>query len=222
MRSRRGRRQSLAPREVVLGLDPLERGISIFGASIAFVLAIVTGVEWKRNLPTITTTKYKAGKACPSAFPTHVNTLCEHIVKTTRTEWEVKFFFIVLVAACILFFALRRKRAGVATFAVFLGLGLGLGSGLVFFFMGAWLIMRAYRLQKYGVATMMGSNRVAREMAQARKEGREPDIEQYTGTSNSSSPTAPRTSSSKKSAPKSTTPEASKRYTPKKPAPKRR
>jgi hypothetical protein len=222
MRSRRGKRPSLAPREVVLGLDPLERGISIFGASIAFVLAIVTAVEWKRNLPTITTTKYKAGKACPSAFPTHVNTLCEHIVKTTRTEWEVKFFFIVIVAACIMFFALRRKRAGVATFAVFLGLGLGLGSGLVFFFMGAWLIMRAYRLQKYGIATMMGSNRVAREMAQARKEGRDPDIEQYTGTTTTSSTSAPRTRGSKKTPAKTTTPEASKRYTPKKPAPKRR
>jgi hypothetical protein len=221
-RNRRGRRQSLAPREAVLGLDPLERGISIFGASIAFVLAIVTAIEWKRNLPTITTTKYKPGKACPSAFPTHVNTLCEHIVKTTRTEWEVKFFFIFLVAACILYFALRRKRAGVATFAVFLGLGLGLGSGLVFFFMGAWLIMRAYRLQKYGVATMTGSNRVAREMARARKEGREPDIETYTGSTGTSGSAAPRTSSSKKTTPKSTTPEASKRYTPKKPAPKRR
>jgi hypothetical protein len=222
MRSRRGKRQSLAPREVVLGLDPLERGISIFGASIAFVLAIVTAVEWKRNLPTITTTKYKAGKACPTAFPTHVNTLCEHIVKTTRTEWEVKFFFIVIVAACIMFFALRRKRAGVATFAVFLGLGLGLGSGLVFFFMGAWLIMRAYRLQKYGIPTMMGSNRVAREMAQARKEGREPDIEQYTGTTTTSNAATPRSSASKKTPAKSTAPEASKRYTPKKPAPKRR
>jgi hypothetical protein len=222
MRSRRGRRQSLAPREAVLGLDPLERGISLFGAGIAFVLAIVTAIEWKRNLPTITTTKYKAGKACPSAFPTHVNTLCEHIVKTTRTEWEVKFFFIVLVAACILFFAIRRKRAGVATFAVFLGLGLGLGSGLVFFFMGAWLIMRAYRLQKYGVATMMGSNRAAREMAQARKEGREPDLEPYSGSTGTSIAPAPRTSGSKKTPPKPTGPEASKRYTPKKPAPKRR
>jgi hypothetical protein len=222
MRSRRGRRPSLAPREVVLGLDPLERGISIFAASIAFVLAIVTGIEWKRNLPSITTKSVPKGKSCPSAFPSRVNTLCEHIVKTTRTEWEVKFFFIVLVAACILFFALRRKRAGVATFAVFLGLGLGLGSGLVFFFVGAWLIMRAYRLQKYGVATMMGSNRVAREMALARKEGREPDIETYTGSTGASNATTPRSGSSKKTPPKSTTPEASKRYTPKKPAPKRR
>lgn len=222
MRSRRGRRTSLAPREVVLGLDPLERGISIFAASIAFVLAIVTAIEWKRNLPTITTTAVPKSKICPSAYPTLVNTLCEHIVKTTRTEWEVKFFFIVLVAACILFFALRRKRAGVATFAVFLGLGLGLGSGLVFFFVGAWLIMRAYRLQKYGTPTMMGSNRVAREMAQARKEGREPDIETYTGSTGTSTSSTSRTSSSKKTPPKSATPEASKRYTPKKPAPKRR
>jgi hypothetical protein len=121
-----------------------------------------------------------------------------------------------------LFFALRRKRAGVATFAVFLGLGLGLGSGLVFFFVGAWLIMRAYRLQKYGTPTMMGSNRVAREMAQARKEGREPDIETYTGSTGTSTSSTSRTSSSKKTPPKSATPEASKRYTPKKPAPKRR
>jgi hypothetical protein len=195
--------------------------VSLVGAVIAFVVAIVTAVEWKRNLPTITKTNYK-GKTCPPAFPTHVKTLCEHIVKTTRTEWEVKFFFVVIVAACILFFALRRKRAGVATFAVFLGLGLGLGTGFLFFFLGAWLIMRAYRLQKYGVATMMGSNRVAREMAQARKEGRQPDIAPYTGTTGSSSAPTPRTSSSKKTPPKSTTPEASKRYTPKKPAPKRR
>src|ERR1700691_1287605 len=155
----------MVPREVVMGLDPLERGISLFGAGIALVLALVTAIEWSRNLPTITTQKHVKGTACPSAYPKLVNTLCEHIVKTTRTEWEVKFFFILIVALCILFFAIRRKRAGVACFAIFLCLGLGLGSGLVFFFMGAWLIIRAYRLQKYGVATMLGSNRVAREMA---------------------------------------------------------
>jgi hypothetical protein len=206
----------LAPREVVLGLDPIERGISLFGAAIGLVLAIVTAIEWDRNLPVITTKKY-TGKTCPSAFPTHVKTLCEHIVKTTRTEWEVKFFFILIVALCILFFAIRRKRAGVACFAIFLGLGLGLGSGLVFFFMGAWLIIRAYRLQKYGVATMLGSNRVAREMATARKEGRSPDLEPITGSSST-----PTKGASKSAPQKPATPEASKRYTPKKPPRRRR
>jgi hypothetical protein len=211
----------LAPRQVVLGLDPRERGISLFGAAIALVLAIVTGLEWARNLPEITTTKYKAGKACPSAYPTHVNTLCEHIVKTTRTEWEVKFFFILIVALCLVFFAARRKRAGVACFAIFLGLGLGLGSGLVFFFLGAWLIIRAYRLQKYGTPSMLTSGRVAREMAAARKEGREPDIESITG--NSTAPPSGVAKTSSKSIPaKPMTPGASKRYTPKKPPRKRR
>jgi hypothetical protein len=207
----------LAPREVVLGLDPLERGLSLFGASIALVLAIVTAIEWARNLPVITTTKHTVGKACPAAYPKLVNTLCEHIVKTTRTEWEVKFLFILIVALCILFFAIRRKRAGVACFAIFLGLGLGLGSGLVFFFLGAWLIIRAYRLQKYGVATMLGSNRVAREMATARKEGRAPNLEPITGSS-----ATPSKSSSKSVTSKPVTPEASKRYTPKKPPRRRR
>jgi hypothetical protein len=105
--------------------------------------------------------------------------------------------------------------------AVFLGLGLGLGSGLVFFFLGAWLIIRAYRLQKYGTPSMLTSNRVAREMATARKEGREPDIEAITG--NPTTLTKGVTKPSSTSAPaKLPTPEASKRYTPKKPPRKRR
>lgn len=208
-RSLRTRRQSVAPREVVLGLDSLEHGISLFGACIALVLALVTGIEWARNLPLITTTKHVKGQACPKTFPKHVGELCEHVVYTTRSEWEVKFLFILVVALCVLYFTLRRKRAGVACFAIFLGLGLGLGSGLVFFFLGAWLIVRAYRLQKYGVASMLGSNRVAREMGAAKREGR------------SARPSRGERAESKAEAAK-VAPSASKRYTPKKPPRKRR
>jgi hypothetical protein len=193
---------------VVLGLDRLERGVSLFGASIGMVLALVTAIEWARNLPTITTTKYIAGKACPPAYPTHVKTLCENIIKTTRSQWEIKFFFIFLVALCILWFALRRKRAGVACFAIFLGLGIGISSGLIFFFMGAWLIVRAYRLQKYGVPTMLGSNRVAKEMSTAKREGRAPRNSASTPNDSGTTPAI--------------APSASKRYTPKKPPRRRR
>ncbi|MGB8180567.1 MAG: hypothetical protein WCF63_10460 [Acidimicrobiales bacterium] len=69
---------------------------------------------------------------------------------------------------------------------------------------------------------MTGSNRVAREMARARKEGRQPDIEPYIGSTGIATSPATRARSSKKTPAKPTTPEASKRYTPKKPAPKRR
>ncbi len=199
----------MAPREVVLGLDSLERGISLFGSCIALVLALVTAIEWARNLPTITTVKYVSGKACPSSYPKHVGEFCEHILRTTRSEWEVKFFFILIVALCLLFFTLRRKRAGVACFAVFLGLGLGLGSGLVFLFLGVWLIVRAYRLQKYGVAGMLSSNRVAKEMGDAKRQGRSSNADAASeGASTTAKPATP--------------PSASKRYTPKKPPRKRR
>ncbi len=210
----------MVPREVVMGLDPIERGISLFGAGIALVLALVTAIEWSRNLPTITTQKHVKGKACPSAYPKLVNTLCEHIVKTTRSEWEVKFFFILLVGLCLLYFSLRRKRAGVACFAIFLGLGLGVGAGAVFFFLGAWLIIRAYRLQKYGVAGMVASNQVAREMSLARREGREPNLEQLPSSGTSSPRTSSRGSTKKPTI--GPGPDASKRYTPKKRTPKRR
>jgi hypothetical protein len=46
--------------------------------------------------------------------------------------------------------------------------------GIVFLFLGVWLIVRAFRLQRYGEASWSGSNKAAREMAQAKKEGRAP------------------------------------------------
>lgn len=205
----RGRRPSLAPREVVLGLDSLEHGVGLFGAGVAFILALVTAIEWIRNLPVRTTVKHVKGKACPPAYALHIKLLCEHVNHETRSYWEVRFFFIVVVALCLLYFTIRRKRAGVACFSVFLGLGLGLSSGIVFLFLGVWLILRAYRLQKYGVAGMLASNRVAREKGTARREGRAPNLATARGTAD---PTP------KVLAP----PSASKRYTPKKPPRKRR
>jgi len=74
--------------------------------------------------------------------------------------------------------------------------------------LGAWLIVRAYRLQKYGDASFFGSNRVAKEEGQAKRANRAAK-----GAETSESTASP----SKSAAP----PTASKRYTPKKP-PRRR
>jgi hypothetical protein len=210
----------MAPREVVLRLDPLERGISLFGASIALILALVTGIEWDRNTPTTEHYKWVKKTGCKAPY-THHATLCEHVVHTARSVWELGFTFILVVGLCILYFAIRRKRAGVACFSIFLALGIsaidGLGAGLVFYFLGGWLMIRAYRLQKYGVPTMMGSNQAAREMARAKREGRAPNLEQFHDGSTGES-----SSTKKSSTSGSTRPGASKRYTPKKPPPKRR
>lgn len=198
----------------MLGLDKIEWRISLLGAAIASLVAIDTGIKWSRNTPITNKVSPSQSKACPSLY--HYVTkskICEEIVKNTRSEWELQFFFVLVVALCLVYFSLRRKRAGVACFAIFLGLFLGIESGLLFFALGLWLIVRAYRLQKYGVPSMLGSNRVARDMATARKEGRvfTPDG------------SVPSVAASPKSTPsKPATPEASKRYTPKKPPRRRR
>lgn len=192
---------------MVLGLDSFERTISLVGAGAALIFAIATVAEWIRNVATIATQKPSTSNTCPAGYHL-VKSLCEKVTHTTRSQWEVRFLFITIVALCILYFALRRKRAGVACFSIFLGLGLGVSTGLVFFFLGAWLIVRAYRLQKYGDASFFGSNRVAKETGQAKRA----DRATRATSKGESNPTMTKTAA---------TPTASKRYTPKKP-PRRR
>jgi hypothetical protein len=206
-RLRRARRPSLAPREAVLGLDSFERKISLVGAGTALIFALATVVEWTKNAATIVTQAPSKTNTCPNGYHL-VKSLCDKVTHTSRGQWEVRFLFISIVALCILYFALRRKRAGVACFSIFLGLGLGVSTGLVFFFLGAWLIVRAYRLQKYGVASFFGSNRVAKEIGQTKRA----DRAARAASKGESTPATTKTTAA---------PTASKRYTPKKP-PRRR
>jgi hypothetical protein len=203
----------MAPRTVVLGLDSIEWRVSLAAAAIGLVFALVTAVGWSRNLATTNKVAHVKGKACQAGYHLvkSVN-MCEEKVFTSRSAWEIEFVFTLVVALAILFFTLRRKRAGVACFAIFLGLGVGIERGFLFFFLGVWLIVRAYRLQKFGTPTMLGSNRVAKDMAIARKEGRHVTSDVSSTTSSPSRPTPT----------KPAAPEASKRYTPKKPPRRRR
>ena len=110
----------------------------------------------------------------------------------------------------MLAFAYRRKRAGVVTCALLLGLSMGT-TGFIFLLLGGWLVVRAFRLQKFGDATFKGSNARAREMAQAKKEGR---VLESSGSSASDSSSKSGSKSAKAST-KPSTPAPSKRYTPK-------
>jgi len=172
----------------------------------ALLLALVTAVEWARNVKTTTTVKPSTTNTCPTGYH-HAGTLCKEVLASSAGAWEVRLLFIIVVALCILYFTIRRKRAGVACFAIFLGFGPVYGAGLLFVLFGSWLILRAYRLQKYGEAGFASSNRVAKERGQARREGRATK-----STSNAKGATAKTVSA----------PEASKRYTPKKPPRRRR
>ncbi len=188
-----------------MGIDDLEKKITYAGGAVALLLA---GVFVPRLLKATKVTVTAApGKhhACAAGYH-FVSSLCEksHLAQPS-TYWP-QFLEILIVGGIMMIFAVKAKRAGVAVCALLLGLALGT-VGFPFILLAAWLIIRAFRLQKYGDASVAGSGKRAREMAQAKKEGRS-----YT-------PGAPTATNAPRTA---TPPEASKRYTPKKRARKKK
>ena len=165
----------MAPREVVFGMDKIERNVSLFGVAIAIIVSLVPALRLDQQIAAHHDRRSTSrARPAPRPFPSSTRRrLCEHILEERAESLGDPVPLRLRRRVVILFFALRRKRAGVACFACFLGIGLGI-SGVVFVFLGAWLIVRAFRLQRYGEASWTGSNKVAREMAQARREGRDP------------------------------------------------
>jgi hypothetical protein len=162
----------MVSREVIMGLDNVERGVSLFAAAIAFILAAVEIPHLLKNTYITDTAKKAATKPfCTKPFQLVVND-CQHKVLTHPSYWWPQFIAIVVFAAFILLFALIRKRVGVIVAGLILWFALQ-SAGLPFLFVAGWLMVRAFRLQKWGDPTFSGSNRAAREQNKARKEGRE-------------------------------------------------
>ena len=166
-----------------MGIDKIERQISLIASGIALTLAAIL-----------------VGAA-----------LFERARWTHYSLWLPQLALILTFGVAMLVFTLRAKRAGIAFCGLFIGLALGT-VGLPFLALGGWLIVRAFRLQKYGDATFAGSNKVSRDRAKAKREGR------------AMTPRATRGSgrgSSKNIVKVPTGPAPSKRYTPKKQVKKR-
>jgi hypothetical protein len=185
-----------------MGLDSVERGVSLFAGAIAMILAAVLVPHLLKNT-WVTDTAKKAAKApyCKAPYKL-VAALCEHHRLTHPSAWWPQFLEIMIFGVAIIVFALVRKRAGVVVAGLILWLALST-AGLPFLFVGGWLIVRAFRLQKWGDASFSGSNREAREQAKAKKEGRAPRTRAVKG---SAAPAVPGPMAP---------PVQSKRYTPK-------
>jgi hypothetical protein len=203
--NRQPKERSAATRAAIMGLDNVERGISLFAGAIAMVLAVVVAPHlFKNTMVTDTAKPLKTKPRCADGYHLVVS-LCEKSHLTHPSAWLPQFLEILIIGGAIIIFAMWRKRVGVITASLLLGLALGT-VGLPFLFCGGWLVIRALRLQRTGDASFVGSTRKTREISRARKEGR-----------------APREEKKKKgSAPPTPAPVAeSKRYTPKKPTRRR-
>lgn len=188
----------MVPRQVILGIDKIERGVSFVAGSIALLLALIMSPHLFKNTFVTDTLKSSKTHTCIAGYHL-VASVCSRTRLTHPSYWLPQFLEILIVGIAIIAFAWWRKRAGVAVGALFLGLALGT-VGLPFLFLGGWLVIRALRLQKYGDATFRGSSAQAREMAKTRRqEKRAPNKAVKSKTTTASV----------------ATPSPSKRYTPK-------
>lgn len=197
---RRPRRESAVSRSVIMGLDHIERLVSLIAGFVAVAMALALPfLIGKRYTVTVKAT----AKTCAAGYKL-VGNLCEHTRPTVVSDWILRFVMILVIGLLLVMFALLRKRVGVAFVGLFLGLAIGT-IGLPFLMLGGWLVIRALRLQKYGDATFAGSSLRAREIAKAKKEGRTlaPSTTKSAKGSKSTAPGTPKA------------PSASKRYTPK-------
>ena len=184
-----------------MGLDKIERQISLIAGFLAVAMALA--LPFLIGKTYTVSVKAPANKICATGYKL-VGTLCEHTRPTVMSDWILRFVMILVIGLFLVFFALIRKRVGVAFVGLFLGLAIGT-IGLPFLMLGGWLVIRAMRLQKYGDATFAGSSIRAREIAKAKKEGRTlaPSTAKSAKGSKDTAPSTPKP------------PTASKRYTPK-------
>jgi hypothetical protein len=183
-----------------MGLDNLERKFGFGGAAIALVLALFFIPHLIKNTAITVTAKVLKNGSCPKGY-TLLKAICSRSEITHPSYWVPQFLAFLVLGGAIFAFSYFRKRPGVIVGSFLLGLATGT-AGIFFLALGAWLSVRAFRLQKYGDPTFRGSNIKARERAQERRANR--------GVRTKASKSTTTASTSR------TTPAPSKRYTPKK------
>ena len=224
---RRQPRPSAVPRAVLQTIDSLERKVAFALSALGFAVSALSVYIIYFVKPTTTyfvkPKKIHVGStttaSCPRGFHAsshahHVITMCSRTKLTPASQLWIN--FAVLFAASLLIYiaAQRKRRTFIVVACLFMGLALGTFSiGLPFVAGGVWLMWRAWRLQRYGVASFSGVSQITRQRALDRREGRTPApiaiVDQT--PAKSSTPDSPRRVT-----------EPSKRYTPKKPPRKKR
>jgi hypothetical protein len=188
-----------ASREVIFGLDALERrwslGIGVLGLLLSAIFALAP-------IKTYVEQKPKNGLCAPGYAL--VGKMCQKNVLLHFAS-DPRFYLLLAGALVIMFFTWRKRRVGIIVAALMIGLSLG-NFGLPFLALGGWLIIRAFRLQKYGNPTFVGSNQQSRLRAQERSANRKKGVSNSRGKKSDGDPSA---------MPARPKPAPSKRYTPK-------
>jgi hypothetical protein len=200
-------------RAYISRIDPTERKVGLVASALGIALAIYANVPYMVSKIAVPTTLKPKGKTCPTDVTPHL-----HYVATTKTcngvyppSHYVLPLIVSLVLAIAIYVTVRIRRRAPLAFTMVIT-GLAFGSLLVllpFGLGGAWVMLRAWRTQKYGAPTARAPvtgwvapaprSSTRRSRSSAARKSKAPD----SGSANRKPP------------------EASKRYTPKTPPKKK-
>ncbi len=198
-------------RRAIVGLDPLERKIGLLGAGLAALIAVTTTLPFVLNPKTAVNQSLAPVKAhiCSNKAFTYdkATNKCNGKVVYSLAHWEFALVLLLLFALALFVTVRIGRRAPVGFTALMTGLAyetqVGV-LGLPFIAAGGWLLIRAFRVQRYGSPTATKAN---------------PTGERRPPPTRTERPTRQKQKKKKGSAP--TGPAPNKRYTPKTPQRKR-
>ena len=183
-----------------LPLDDFERKISYAAAAVGLIYAAIYIPHLLKNTYLTSTTKALKDGSCPSKFHL-VAKVCTKSVLTHPSYWWPFFIVTMILVVAMGLFAFFRNRVGIIVAGILIAFTTNVSAGFAFFILAAWLITRAYRLNKYGDASMKGAGQRSAQNAALRRQERQ---------SRRGRAATPATESARP------TPTPSKRYTPKK------
>lgn len=187
-------------------VDPTERRYGIVAAVLSLVVGLFISFAVQLGLYPQHTKPTGKPPACPYGYVDQAAGKAFDCLLNTHTavDWT-RFAFMLILSAAILASVFMRRRSILAATTLLAGMAYGL-LGLPFIALGGWLLVRAWRVQRFGTLNAREAASVARERRGQPRERRERGKAVEPPTSDG--PRRPTT--------------ASKRYTPPKPQGRRR
>lgn len=134
-------------------IDPMERKVGLGAAALAAVFALVYTIPYMVGKISVATTVKPVHKTCTHGyhFVASTNT-CNTVYPASHYTFPL---ILWLVFAAAIYVTVRIGRRAPMAFAIVLT-GLAFGTVIIllpYVVCGAWLLLRAYRTQKYGAPT---------------------------------------------------------------------
>lgn len=137
-------------RAYIVQIDPAERKVGLIASALGIALALYANVPYMVSKRAVPSTVKPTGHSCPAGF---------HYVassNTCNTVYPASHYVLPLIVSIVLALAIYvtiriRRRAPLAFTMVMTGLAFGsLFVLLPYGIGGAWIMLRAWRTQKYG------------------------------------------------------------------------